>query len=105
MPEYYSISVSTFHDLRQEVSNDIGIHSKEAIAEAKEVVENKVGVGVVEEKNAEFLLLELTPPNNDDIITIYVMFDENEKKHDERYKSRIFHIQNGKILWVDPPYK
>ena len=105
LAEDFTISVCTFHNLRQEISNGISIYSKEEIVEAKEIVENKVGPGVIEEKDAEFFLLELDPPNNSNLITIYVMFEENKKKHDERYRSRVFHILDGEILWVEPSYK
>lgn len=79
LAEDFTISVCTFHNLRQEISNGISIYSKEEIVEAKEIVENKVGPGVIEEKDAEFFLLELDPPNNSNLITIYVMFEENKK--------------------------
>lgn len=98
--EDFSMSVGTFYNLRKEINSNIGSYSKEAIIEVTELVRKEVGKGVIEEKNAKFLLFDLQPP--EEIMTLYVLFDGDKKKTDERYKSRIFHIHDGKILWVEP---
>ena len=106
MPEHPPVYIGTFHDLRQEITSGIGVHSKEEILAAKELVEKEVGTGVIEKKNAEFLLFDLQPfidaPPPDGIMRIYVCFEGDKRKPDARYKSRIFFIQDGKIIWVKP---
>lgn len=97
MPATIDIVSATFYDLRQEITNGIGVLSREEIIEAKEIVKKAVGKELVEEKNARVLLYDTK--SSDKLIIIYVLFDTKDT-HDSRCVSKIFWIYGGKIIQV-----
>ena len=96
LPVDMELVVNHFYNLRTEISRGIYPFSKEELIAAKELVENEFGKGVIEERDAELLLSADGTPS--DIIVIYVIFEEDDKRHNEKYGSKIFFIQNGKII-------
>ena len=94
------LTLTQFYDLRKEITQGVGIYPKEEILVAQGLVENKIGKGVIEERNVEFLFLDSQDPSK--LMLIYVLFDEDDKKYNEKYSSKIFFIQNGKIVRVKP---